>query len=136
MIKEFTTKDMLDLLYKDLLEIEDNDVNKTVVVLETPTKESVFPCRVINIPLDSVLKSERGIPILKNFQITIVHWCSSQEQCLKIAINTDKKLQERNILKTSTQPIIYDEVTQMYRFIINYEVRWDYLTNSFKFKNK
>ena len=136
MIVEFTTKNMSDLLYSDLSAIKDDNENKTKVILQTPTKESVFPCRVINTPLDSILKSERGIPILKNFEITIEHWCNSQEQCMEMASNTDKELQKRNILRTNTQSIIYDETTQMYRFITSYKVRWECLTNSFKFKNE
>lgn len=134
MIKEFTIKDMSDLLYDDLSEIKDDNINKTEAVLQTPTTESVFPCRVINTPLDSVIKSENATPILKDFQATIEHWASKQRECMEMASNTDKALQKRNMLRTNTQPIIYDNVTKKYRLITIYEVRWNALTNSFEFK--
>lgn len=133
MIEEFTTKDMSDLLYDDLSQIKDNNENITETVLQTPNTESIFPCRVINSPIDSVLKSESGIPVLKDFQITIEHWCNSQRQCMEMASNTDKVLQKRNMLRTNTQQITYDEITQMYRFITIYEVRWESITNCLKF---
>lgn len=133
MMQEFTTKDMSDLLYDDLSQIKDDNKNKTEVTLQNPTTESVFPCRLINTPLDSVLKSENAIPILKNFQITIEHWSESQRKCMEMASNTDKVLQKRNMLRTNTQAIIYDDITKKYRLITSYEVRWNNLTNSFQF---
>lgn len=133
MIVEFTTKDMSDLLYDDLSQIKDDNKTKTEVTLQNPTTESVFPCRLINTPLDSVLKSENAIPVLKNFQITIEHWSESQRKCMEMASNTDKVLQKRNMLRTNTQPIIYDDITKKYRLITSYEVRWNGLTNSFQF---
>ena len=133
MIQEFSIKDMSDLLYDDLSLIKDDNKKKTECVLQTPTTESVFPCRLINTPLDSVLKSENAIPILKDFQITIEHWSDSQRKCMEMASNTDKTLQKRNMVRTNTQPIMYDEITKKYRLITSYEVRWNGLTNSFNF---
>lgn len=133
MIQEFTTKDMSDLLYDDLSKIKDDEVNNTEATLQNPTTESVFPCRLINTPLDSVLKSENAVPVLKNFQITIEHWSENQRKCMEMASNTDKILQNRNMLRTNTQPIIYDDITKKYRLITTYEVRWNGLTNSFNF---
>lgn len=133
MIQEFTIKDMSDLLYDDLSLIKDDNKNNTEVSLQTPTTESVFPCRLINTPLDSVLKSENAIPVLKDFQITIEHWSEAQRNCMEMASNTDKALQKRNMLRTNTQPIMYDEITKKYRLITSYEVRWNGLTNSFQF---
>lgn len=133
MTEEFTIKDMSDLLYDDLSLIKDDNKKKTECVLQTPTTESVFPCRLINTPLDSVLKSENAIPILKDFQITIEHWSDSQRKCMEMASNTDKTLQKRNMVRTNTQPIMYDEITKKYRLITSYEVRWNGLTNSFNF---
>lgn len=133
MIQEFTIKDMSDLLYNDLSLVKDDNKNNTEASLQTPTTESVFPCRLINTPLDSVLKSENAIPVLKDFQITIEHWASKQRNCMEMASNTDKALQKRNMLRTNTQPIMYDEITKKYRLIISYEVRWNGLTNSFNF---
>lgn len=135
-MNEFTTKDMSDLLYDDLSEIKDDNKNKTECVLQTPTTESIFPCRLINTPIDNVLKFDDGVIVLKTFQITIEHWCNSQRKCMEMASNTDKVLQKRNILRVNTQTILYDEITQMYRFITTYETRWEALTNVFKYKNK
>lgn len=131
MNEEFTIKDMSDLLYDDLSKIKDDNENETEVSLQIPTTESVFPIRLINTPLDSVLKSQNAIPILKDFQITIEHWSDSQRKCMKMGSNTDKALQKRNMLRTNTQPIIYDEITKKYRLIVIYGVRWEKLTNSF-----
>lgn len=130
-MNEFTTKEMSDLLYDDLTQIKDDNKNKTETVLQTPTTESVFPCRLINTPLESILKTENAIPILKDFQITIEHWTEGQRKCMEMASNTDKVLQKRNIIRTNTEPIIYDEITKKYRLIVIYEVRWQALTNSF-----
>lgn len=131
MIEEFTIKDMSDLLYEDLSKIKDNNSNQTEAVLQTPTVGNIFPCRVINTPLDSVVKSQNTIPILKEFQMTIEHWADSQENCMEMGNNTDKVLQKRNIFRTNTQPIIYDEITKKYKLIVIYGVRWEKLTNSF-----
>ena len=133
MIQEFTIKDMSDLLYDDLSLIKDDNESNTEVSLQTPTSESVFPCRLINTPLDSVLKSENAVPVLKDFQITIEQWSESQRKCMEMASNTDKALQKRNMLRTNTQPIAYDEITKKYRLITSYEVRWNGITNSFNF---
>ena len=133
MIQEFTIKDMSDLLYDDLSLIKDDNKNNTEVSLQTPTTESIFPCRLINTPLDSVLKSENAIPILKDFQITIEHWSDSQRKCMEMASNTDKALQKKNMVRTNTQPIMYDEITKKHRLITSYEVRWNGITNSFNF---
>lgn len=133
MTEEFTIKDMSDLLYDDLSQIKDDNKDVTEVSLQTPTTESVFPCRLINTPLDSVLKSENAVPVLKDFQITIEQWADSQRKCMEMANNTDKVLQKRNMLRTNTQPIMYDEITKKYRLITSYEVRWNGLTNSFNF---
>lgn len=132
-MKEFTIKDMSDLLYDDLSQIKDDNINDTETVLTTPTTESKFPCRLIHTPLDNVIKSENAIVVLKDFQITIEHWESEQRKCMEMASNTDKVLQKRNILRTNTQPILYDEITKKYRLITKYEVRWNALTNSFQF---
>lgn len=129
--KEFTTIDMSDLLNDDLAQIKDDNENNTEVVLTTPNAESIFPCRLINTPLDSVLKSENAIPLMKDFKITIEHWAEKQRFCMEMASNTDKVLRKRNMLRTNTQPIIFDEITQKYRLITSYEVRWEALTNTF-----
>lgn len=132
-MKEFATRDMSDLLEADLNSIKDNGKSNTEVTLQNPTTESKFPCRLIHTPLDTVRKSENAIPILKDFQITIEHWASKQRNCMEMASNTDEVLRKRNMLRTNTQPIIYDEITKKHRLITKYEVRWNALTNSFQF---
>lgn len=131
--QEFTTKQMSDLLYDDLSQIKDDNENETEAVLTASTTESIFPCRVINTPLDSVLKSKNAVPLMKDFKITIEHWNEKQRFCMEMASNTDKVLQKRNMLRTSTQPIIFDEITQKYKLITSYEVRWNAITNTFEY---
>ena len=133
MIYEFTTKDMSDLLYDDLSTIQDNEGVNTESVLTTPTTESVFPCRVIDTPLENTNNSNNGIPIRKTFQVSIEHWANEQRFCMEMANNTDKKLQKRNFLRTNSSPIIFDQITKKYRFITTYEVRYNALTNSFSY---
>lgn len=130
---EFTTKDMSDLIYDDLSSIQDNEGVNTETVLTTPTTESTFPCRVIGTVLESVNKTINAIPIRKTFQIPIEHWASKQRFCMEMASNTDKQLQKRNMTRTNSSPVIFDQITKKYRFITTYEVRWNGLTNSFEY---
>lgn len=131
MIHEFSTKDMSDLLYDDLSVIQDNEGVNTETVLTTPTTESIFPCRVIDTPLESINNSNNGIPIRKTFQVSIEHWDNEQRFCMEMANNTDKQLQIRNFTRTNSSPIIYDQITKKYKFITTYEVRYNGLTNAF-----
>ena len=133
MIHEFNTKDMSDLLYDDLSIIQDNEGENTETVLQTPTTESKFPCRVIGTVLENVNKTINAIPIRKTFQVSIEHWASKQRFCMEMANNTDKQLQKRNLTRTNSSPIIFDQITKKYRFITTYEVRWNGLTNSFEY---
>lgn len=133
MIYEFSTKDMSDLLYDDLSTIQDTEGANTETVLTTPTTESVFPCRVIQTPLENTNNSNNGIPIRKTFQVSIEHWASEQRFCMEMANNTDKQLQKRNFTRTNSSPIIFDQITKKYKFITTYEVRWYALTNSFSY---
>lgn len=133
MIHEFSTQDMSDLLYDDLSTIQDNEGENTEAVLTTPTTESKFPCRVIETPLESVNKTNDGIPIRKTFQVSIEHWDNEQRVCMEMADKTDKQLQKRNFTRTNSSPIIFDQITKKYRFITTYEVRYNALTNSFNY---
>ena len=133
MIYEFSTKDMSDLLYDDLSVIQDNEGINTEAVLTTPTTESKFPCRVIENPLETINKTQNGIPILKTFQVSIEHWDNEQRLCMEMANKTDKQLQKRNFIRTNSSPIIFDQITKKYRFITTYEVRYNALTNSFSY---
>lgn len=131
MIHEFTTKDMSDLLYNDLSTIQDNEGKTTEIALTTPTTESVFPCRILETPLENTNKTNNGIPILKTFQVSIEHWDNEQRFCMEMANRTDKQLQKRNFTRTNSSPIIFDQITKKYRFITNYEVRYNAIMNSF-----
>lgn len=131
MIHEFNTKDISDLIYDDLSRIQDNEGVNTETVLTTPTTESIFPCRVIETPLESINKTNNGIPILKTFQVSVEHWNNEQRFCMEMASNTDKQLQKRNFTRTNSSPIIFDQITKKYKFITTYEVRYNALTNSF-----
>lgn len=133
MIREFSTKDMSDLLYDDLSTIQDNEGTNTEVVLTTPTTESTFPCRVIDTPLESINNTDNAIPIRKTFQVSIEHWDNKQRVCMEMADRTDKQLQKRNFTRTNSSPIIFDQITKKYRFITTYEVRYNSLTNSFSY---
>ena len=130
---EFTTKNMSDLLYDDLSTIQDNEGVNTEVVLTTPTTESMFPCRVIDTPLESINNTNNAIPIRKTFQVSIEHWDNKQRTCMEMADRTDKQLQKRNFTRTNSSPIIFDQITKKYRFVTTYEVRWNALTNSFSY---
>ena len=130
---DFTTKNMSDLLYNDLSTIQDNEGLNTEAVLTTPTTESIFPCRVIETPLESINKSMNAIPIRKTFQVSIEHWASEQRFCMEMANNTDKKLQKRNFTRTNSSPIIFDPITKKYKFITTYEVRYNGIMNSFEY---
>ena len=131
MIYDFSTKDMSDLLHDDLSIIQDNAGINTEVVLTTPTTESTFPCRVIDMPLESINNTNNATPIRKTFQVSIEHWDNKQKVCMEMADRTDKQLQKRNFTRTNSSPIIFDQITKKYRFVTTYEVRWNALTNSF-----
>ena len=130
-MKDFTTKQMSDMLNDILENIE--DVKGTKTTLTTPTTESKFPVRVINTPLESVNKSRNAIPIRKTFQVTIEHWGDKQRFCMEMANNTDIELRKKNIVRTNTSPISFDLVTKKYRLITTYEVRYNAITNSFEY---
>lgn len=132
-MNNFTTKDMSDLLYDILSEIKDDGTNKTEAVLNTPTTKSKFPCRVIDTPVESINKTENATPILKTFQVTVEHWTSKQRECMEMANKTDIELRNYNLIRTNTNPIIFDEITKKYRLITIYEVRYNSIMNSFEF---
>lgn len=130
-MNNFTIKDMIDLLYNILSKIKDNQENETEVVLQTPTTDNIFPIRVINTPIESVIKTQNAIPILKNFQITIEHWAIEQTETMEMSSKTDIELMKKNIIRTNTSQITFDEIIKKYKLTTTYEVRWEGLTNSF-----
>ncbi|MCI8470336.1 MAG: hypothetical protein HFJ35_02420 [Clostridia bacterium] len=132
-MNDFTTKDMSDLLYDILSKIKDNENENTTVVLQTPTTESSFPCRVIDSPIESVIKTENAIPVRKTFQISIEHWDTEQREVMEMANKTDLALREKNLIRINTNPILLDEITKKYNLISTYEVRYNAITNSLEF---
>ncbi|MCI8384226.1 MAG: hypothetical protein HFJ33_05125 [Clostridia bacterium] len=132
-MNNFTTREMSDLLYDILSTVKDNGKDNTEAVLQAPTAESTFPCRVINTPLESVIKTENGVPLRKTFQVQIEHWALQQKESMEMANKTDLELSKKNFIRTNTSQILIDEITKKYRFITTYEVRYNAMTNSFEF---
>ncbi len=132
-MKDFTTEQMSDIVNDMLEEIEDVKGQNTETTLTMPTTESIFPCRVIGTPLESVNKSRNAIPIRKTFQFTIEHWSDKQRFCMEMANNTDLKLREKNIIRINTNPILFDQITKKHRLVTIYEVRYNAITNSFEY---
>lgn len=131
MINEFTTQELSDLLYDDLSEIEDEDGTQTEVILTQPNTDSVYPCRIIDTPLESINKSDNATPVFKTFQVSIEHWAEKQRDCMDMANNTDLKMRKRNFTRTSSSPVMYDDIVKKYKFITTYEVKYNGLYNSF-----
>lgn len=131
-ISEYTTKDLSDLVYTLLSTIQDDGEHATDVVLQTPTTTSKFPCRVINVPLEQITKTENATPITKRYQITIENWAKLQRECMEMGNKTDVALREINLIRTTTTPILFDEVTKKYRLIATYEMTYYGVHNSFE----
>ena len=131
-ISEYTTKEFSDLIYTLLSEIKDDGINKTEVVLQTPTTNSNFPCRVINVPLEQTTKTENAVPIVKSYQVTIENWAKLQRDVMDMGNRTDNALQSINLIRTTTSQVIFDEVTKKYRLIATYEVVYYGVHNSFE----
>ncbi len=125
-MRDFTEKDMSDLVCTKLEELEEE------VVLDTPTSESIYPCRVILTPLVSIRNAENTTPVLKRIQITVENWCDKQRKCMDMINKTDEKLKELNMLRiNSNGTILFDEITKKYRMIGTYEVNYNALYDAF-----
>lgn len=131
-ISEYSAKDLSDLIYTKLSVIIDGGQTATDVVLQTPTTSSKFPCRVINVPLEQTTKSENAIPLVKRFQVTIENWAKGQRDCMDMGNRTDTALRDYNLIRTSTTPVVFDEVTKKYRLIATYEMNYYGVHNSFE----
>ena len=131
-ISEYTTKELSDLIYTKLSTIYDESTTPTDVVLQTPTTNSKFPCRVINVPMEQVTKSENAIPIVTRFQVRIENWAKGQRECMDLGNRTDIALREINLIRTSTNQVMFDEVTKKYRLIATYEMNYYGVNNSFE----
>lgn len=116
------TKEFSDYIYDKLTELDDE------IILTNPTTKSKFPCREMLTPLKSVNRTKA----LDTFQISIKHWNKSQRTAMEMTDKTDEKLLEYNLVRTSTSPAIYDEITSKYAITTTYEVRYNNLTNAFQ----
>lgn len=125
-MRNFTEKDMSDLVYAKLEELGDE------VVLNTPTTESKYPCRVIQTPLMNIINRENTTPVYKRFRITIENWCDKQRECMDMINKTDQKLKELNMLRVNSNGSSqFDEITKKYRLIGTYEVNYNALYDAF-----
>ncbi len=125
-VKNITEKDISDLIYDKLSELGQE------VVLNTPTSESIYPCRVIQTPLMSIKSREDTIPLFKRIQVTIENWTDTQHGCMDMINITDEKLKELNMLRINPSGIIlFDEITKKYKMIGTYEVNYNALYDAF-----
>ena len=131
-ISEYTAKELSDEIYTLLSVIVDDGTTATDVVLQTPTTASKFPCRVINVPLEQITKTENATPIVKRFQVTIENWAKLQRTTMDMGARTDEALKAINLIRVSTTPVIFDEVTKKYRLIATYEMDYYGVHNSFE----
>lgn len=131
-ISEYNTRELSDLIYTKLSTIVDSGSNPTDVVLQTPTTNSNYPCRVINVPLEQVIATENAVPIKVRYQVTIENWAKGQRDCMDMGNKTDRALREINLVRTTTAQVIFDEVTKKYRLIATYEMTYYGVNNSFE----
>lgn len=132
-VESMTVEEINNAEVRTLATIESTIGEAIEVVLTQPTTESNFPCRVIDTPLEMVNKTDNAIPVLKTFQVSIEHWDNKQRFCMEMASNTDLILKDRNFIRTSSSPIIFDPITKKYHFTTTYEVKWNALTNAFHY---
>ena len=126
-MKDLSIKEFSDLTYEKL------EALKYKQILTNPITTSKFPCLELNTPLKSVNKTEKAFPILSTFQISITCWNEKQRQAMQMTDEVDTKLQEYNFTRVSTSPAIFDHILQKYGITITFEVRYNYITNSFNF---
>lgn len=125
MINNFTTEQLTKMIYKKLEPL------KYKIVLSNPTTESKFPAIVLNTPLESTLKRYNQEVLEKRFQISIECWANKKYKVMQMMEEVSQILIKYNFLKTNTTSDIFDEITQKYRMIMTYEVKYNGLTNSF-----
>lgn len=125
MINNFTTEQLTKMIYKKLEPL------KYKIVLSNPTTESKFPAIVLNTPLESTLKRYNQEVLEKRFQISIECWANKKYKVMQMMEEVSQILIKYNFLKTNTTSDIFDEITQKYRMIMTYEVKYNGLINSF-----
>ena len=126
-MKDLSEKEFSDLMFKKL---ESLGYEQT---LQYPTTESVFPCIELHNPLKSILKTHNAFPILSMFQFSVTCWNAKQRSCMDMAKEIDNKLQEYNLTRTNTSPLIFDNTSKKYGLTVTYEVRYNGITDSFNF---
>ena len=125
MISNFSTEQLTKMIYEKLEPL------KYKIVLSNPTTESKFPAIVLNTPLESALKRYNQEILEKRFQISIECWAEKKYKVMQMMEEISQILIKYNFLKTNTTADIYDSITQKYRMIMTFEVKYDGLTNSF-----
>lgn len=124
-MKDLSTRDFSDLVYTKLAELAEE------VILSNPSTENVFPLRELHTPLKSVQKSHNSFSLFSTFQVSITCWNDLQRAAMDMTDETDKKLQEFNMIRTNTSPAQYDHILKKYGITIIYEVRYNSITASF-----
>ena len=119
----FGIKEFSELIYNKLEELEES------VIIIKPNEKSSFPCRELNTPLKSISKVKTEIEI---FQVSINHWHEQLKNAMEMSDETDEKLSEYNLIRTNTNPYIYDESLQKYMITSTYEVHYNTITNTFQ----
>lgn len=124
MISNFTTEQLLKLIYT-ILEPLEYEVSSS-----NPTTESKFPLVLINTPLESIIDIYNKKILHKRFQVSIECWADGKYEMLQMLEEVSQIMIKYNFKKTNTTPDIYDDITQKYRMIMTFEVKYDGLTNS------
>lgn len=125
MINNFTTEQLTKMIYEKLEPLGYE------TVLSNPTTESIFPAVVINTPLESTSKRYDTDILQKRFQVSIECWAEKKYKVMEMMEEIGQILKEYNFIRTNTTPDIFDEITQKYRMIMTFEVKYNGLTNSF-----
>jgi len=126
MISRLELKDFVVLIVNKLKEQGEE------VVLQNPSADSIFPCRVVQTPLRQDKLSDDGIPVKQRYSIAIEHWANKKYDVMAMADSTDVKLREFNFMRTNTLLDTFDDVTKKYRLVTIYEVNYNGLYNSFE----
>lgn len=127
-MRDLGIEEFSDLVYEKL-----EDLKYKQVLTNSTTEDKLDELLELHTPLKSVNKTENAFPLLSTFQISITCWNKKQRQAMKMTSEVETKLQEFNFTRTNTSPTIYDSILQKYGITITFEVRYDSLTNSFKF---
>ena len=125
MMNNFTTEQLTKMIYEKLEPLGYE------TVLSNPTTESIFPAVVINTPLESTSKRYNTDILQKRFQVSIECWAEKKYKVMGMMEEISQILKEYNFIRTNTTPDIFDEITQKYRMVMTFEVKYDGLTNSF-----